>query len=106
MELAAEDLQELKMLEERLWMTDFRFDRSWMDAVLADDFFEFGRSGRIYSREECLSISGHSINAVLPLPNFNARFLSHDIVHTTYRSIVTYDGGIEFGNRSSIWLRT
>jgi len=106
MELSAEDLQAVKLLEERLWMTDFRFDRSWMEAVLADDFFEFGRSGRVYSRDQCLSISGHSINAVLPLPDFKARCLSRDIVQTTYKSIVTYEGGIEFGNRSSIWLRT
>jgi len=106
MELAPEELQELRLLEERLWMSDFRFDRLWMEAVLADDFFEFGRSGRVYSRDECLCIAEQPIDAVRPLPDFKARFLSQDVVQITYTSIFTVDSESLAANRSSIWLKT
>ena len=106
MELMPQDLQELRGLEEKLWIADFRFDHAWMEKVLANDFFEFGRSGRIHSREACLNNPGQTIDAVIPLPNFQARQLSSDVVQTTYKSIVTYDDVVEFGNRSSIWVKT
>ena len=47
-ELTAEDLQLLQCLEEELWREETRFDVSRMEEVIAEDFFEFGRSGRIY----------------------------------------------------------
>ena len=43
--------QELRGLEESLWRAETRFDRKYMDAVLAPDFAEFGRSGRRYDRD-------------------------------------------------------
>jgi hypothetical protein len=80
---------------------------TWMEKVLANDFFEFGRSGRVYSRKECLDINAEqSLDAIIPLPEFKARYLSGDIVQTTYKSIVTYNGEVEYANRSSIWLKT
>jgi hypothetical protein len=77
-----------------------------MERVLAEDFFEFGRSGRTYSREAIIASAGHPIDAILPLPDFNARLLSQDIAQVTYNSQVTYDGVVEKGRRSSIWSRT
>ena len=107
MKLSAQDFAELKELEERLWIVEFRFDRAWMEDVLAYDFSEFGRSGRIYSRNDCLDFDrGETIDAVIPLPDFKARYISSDVVQTTYISSVIYDGEVERGNRSSIWLKT
>lgn len=107
MKLTAQNLTELRELEERLWIAEFRFDRIWMEKILAEDFFEFGRSGRIYSRKECLDIkSGQFIDAIIPLPEFRARYVGSDTVQTTYKSIVNYKGIVEYGNRSSIWLKT
>ena len=107
MELTVENLTELKQLEERLWIAEFRFDRAWMETILAEDFFEFGRSGRIYSRSECLDIDrGQTIDAVIPLFEFKARYIASDTVQITYKSIVTYENAVEYGNRSSLWLKT
>ncbi len=99
--------EEIRALEESLWRADIRFDNALMDATFAPDFFEFGRSGRTYSRTEMLFEDGvfAEINATLPLPEFHARFLSEDIVQVTYVSEVVYDGVVERGNRSSIWSR-
>ena len=107
MKLTARELAELSELEERLWVAEFRFDRAWTEEILAEDFFEFGRSGRVYSRSECLDIDrGETIDAVIPLPEFKARYVGNDTVQATYKSIVKYGDEIEYGNRSSIWLKT
>jgi hypothetical protein len=104
--ITQKDLQELTKLEEGLWTAEFRFDRARMEAMLADDFMEFGRSGRIYSRAQCLDDPDGATGIVLPLPDFKARYLSADIVQITYKSIVTYGDEVEHANRSSIWLKT
>ena len=77
----------------------------WMERTLASDFFEFGRSGRVY-REDTLGIESQLIDARLPLKNFDARLLSPDVALVTYISAITYNGIEDFGNRSSIWTRT
>ena len=106
MELSDEDLKALEILEEGLWRTDVRFDRERMDQVLAPDFFEFGRSGRVYRREYILGGPAQPIDARLPLEEFNARLLDSNVAQVTYTSVVTYDGVEEFANRSSIWTRS
>ncbi|MDE2836715.1 MAG: DUF4440 domain-containing protein [Chloroflexota bacterium] len=106
MEISTQDRQHLQRLEEGLWRTETRFDRAWMERVLAPGFFEFGRSGRAYSREETLAIPARPIDARFPLTNFDTRLLGPDVVQATYTSIETYDGEEQVANRSSIWLRT
>jgi hypothetical protein len=49
-EIDKRDRQLLERLEEELWREATRFDRARMNDVFADDFFEFGRSGRVYGR--------------------------------------------------------
>ncbi len=105
-ELRSEEKRELEQLEEGLWIAETRFDRGWMERTLAPDFFEFGRSGRVYRREDTIGIESHPIDARLPLKNFDARLLTPDVALVTYISAVTYSGIEDFGNRSSIWTRT
>lgn len=64
--LAEEDRQALTRLEEAMWREDTRFDMRFMEAALAPDFFEFGRSGRTYTRGQTLAASRHFIDANLP----------------------------------------
>ncbi|MHA7837467.1 MAG: nuclear transport factor 2 family protein [bacterium] len=105
MPLSQSDIDALQDLEESLWRDDSRFDRSLMDSTFAEDFYEIGRSGRIHSREDCLNVAAQPIDAVLPLPDFEARELIPGVAHVTYSSFVTYDGVVEKGRRSSIWSR-
>lgn len=101
------DLENLYRLEESLWRGETRYDKAAMERVFSEDFVEFGRSGRIYTREEMLFEpgSGREIDATLPLPKFRARHLSADVVLVTYISEVMHDGTLVRGNRSSIWSR-
>ena len=78
-ELTAEDRELLQRLEEELWREETRFDLSRMEEVIAEDFFEFGRSGRLYQRADTLSVPSTPIEAVIPLPDFDQAewFQSH-----------------------------
>lgn len=93
----------LRELEEELWRAETRFDRARMEQLFAEDFFEVGRSGRVYSREELLAVTGSEIDAVLPLPNMAIRYLAPGVAQITYNSLVTCNGKVERGRRSSIW---
>ena len=105
MELSKIDFEKLKELEESLWLSETRFDYEYMDKVLASDFFEFGRSGRTYKREETLSGSRpQTINIKFPLKNFSIALIDTNVALVTYISEVMYEK-MEVANRSSIWLK-
>jgi hypothetical protein len=106
MPLSDSDRAQLTELEESMWQATTRFDLAFMERSLAPDFFEFGRSGRMWSREQTLDMAGRTIDATLPLPNLRIRLLDADTVHLTYDSEVVSDGMVEHAHRSSIWSRT
>lgn len=94
-----EDL--FRKLEESLWIEETRFDYNYMNSILTHDFFEFGRSGRVYTRDETLSHEYQEILAKIPLENFKLYNISNTVKQVTYVSEV----GKEKlrANRSSIW---
>ncbi|GAC1392133.1 MAG: hypothetical protein NVSMB46_07080 [Candidatus Saccharimonadales bacterium] len=99
------DTQKLQELEESLWKRETRFNETYMKSILAEDFFEFGRSGKVYSREESLSVSDQEIHAKLPLKDFAIHEIDENVVLITYISEVQYDE-MEIGNRSSLWIKS
>ena len=96
--------QEFRDLEESMWRAETRFDRDYLERVLHPDFFEFGRSGRTWTRAETIAMEGGQIDAVLPLPDLTVAELGADTVLVTYRSIVRHEE-LDYANRSSIWVR-
>ena len=106
MEVSVADQNALERLEEELWREDTRFDQQRMNELIAGDFFEFGRSGRIYQRQQTLNAPAQALKAILPLPEFHVRLLNENTAQTTYNSAVEYDGEVEYARRSSIWSRT
>jgi catechol 2,3-dioxygenase-like lactoylglutathione lyase family enzyme len=105
LQLAENDRAELERLEESLWRAGTRFDRQRMERVIAEDFFEFGRSGRTYSRADTLAIPRVEPEVTFPLPRLRIRLLAPDVAQVTYDSAVAYDGVVEHGRRCSIWSR-
>jgi hypothetical protein len=95
----------LEKLETSLWLKENRFDHNYMDKLLHPDFFEFGRSGKIYSRQQCLSAEPQEIKINLPLKNFNILPISKNVFQVTYISEVMYNE-LEIAHRSSIWVKT
>ena len=104
-EINAEDFNKLKELEESLWLSETRFSQEYMNRLLSFDFFEFGLSGRIYHREETLSVPFQEIKARIPLKDFSVHVVDTNVFLVTYVSEVMYDR-LEMGNRSSLWLKT
>lgn len=96
------DINQLKILEESLWIEETRFDKSYMNNILAADFFEYGRSGKVYTREEVLSSLFQRIDAIIPLENFQIHKIDENVYQVTYISEVGKDQ--LKANRSSIWL--
>lgn len=98
------DREGLRRLEDSLWRPETRFDRDYMERILAADFVEFGRSGRVYSRDDILELPSRAIDA--RLRDFAVQAIGRDVALVTYVSAVSRDDGtIELGNRSSIWTR-
>lgn len=105
MKLLDADFENLKSLEESLWRSETRFDLGHQEKVFAPDFFEFGRSGRIYTREQMVRTSGQAIKAKLPLQNLEVHPLDANNVLVTYISEVQYTE-LEKANRCSVWSKT
>jgi hypothetical protein len=103
--LSTEEHDELRRLEKSLWRAETRFERDHMNEVLAPDFFEFGRSGRVYRREEILDVPAQPINVTLQLAKFAVRLIATDVALVTYVSGVIYGEVTEVANRSSLWSR-
>ncbi len=105
MALENHDIEKLRELEESLWRRETRFNEAYMRSILSEDFFEFGRSGKIYTIGVSLSAPDQEINAVLPLKDFAIHEIDDRVVLVTYISEVRYDE-LEMGNRSSLWIKT
>jgi hypothetical protein len=105
MALSNTDMELLKKFEESLWRRETRFDNGYMRSILAEDFFEFGRSGKVYDLDISLSAPDQDINATLPLKDFAVHQITENVVLITYISEVKYDD-LEVANRSSLWLKT
>ena len=105
LELSEDDRVTLTQLEEGMWREETRFDMQFMERALAPDFFEYGRSGRTYMRQQSMAVPRQPTDAVLPLPHLKIRLIDKDTAQLTYDSAVTYDGVVEHARRSSIWSR-
>jgi hypothetical protein len=103
--ISPQDLDELQQLEESLWIANTRFDRAYMERILSPDFVEFGRSGKVYGREETLSATSHDIRCTLPLKHFSARCIEANVFLVTYVSEIKGEGEVLLANRSSIWIK-
>lgn len=100
--VVTETEEQLRGLEESLWESAARFDPTHMEQVLHPDFLEFGRSGRTYTRSECLAMERTEILA--ELRDFVVHPVDHDTVLVTYVSVVR-GATPQVSNRSSLWLR-
>ena len=105
MELGNQDERKVELLGVGLWRDEVRFDPKRKEEILAPDFFEFGRSGRMCRREDIIDTPAQPITARLPLMGFRARLLESSLAQMTYVSAVTYHGVEELSSRRSIWSR-
>ncbi|EUJ29506.1 DUF4440 domain-containing protein [Listeria cornellensis] len=90
----------LQQLEEQLLKPEIRSSREALQCILAEDFFEFGSSGRVLYKNE--SISEDGIGEVeMALSDFEIRELAENVVLATYR--IFNAAQKQESLRSSIW---
>jgi len=107
MQLSSEDVQELQRLEEELLRPEVRRCPEKMAALLADDFLEFGRSGRIYDKANILATAAEQCDGRLSLRQLSAKALAPSVALVTYWStLCDANGNARHSLRSSIWTRT
>ena len=92
-------------LEDRLLQPEIRGSREEISMLLADDFVEFGVSGRTFDKLQVLEELPHSPAVPVIIENFQVKVLSPDVVLATYRAVKTNESREEMRNslRSSIW---
>jgi hypothetical protein len=96
----------LTQLEELLLDPLVRHDSALVALLLADDFLEFGASGRTFDKATILKeLRNEPDRPASLLTDFSARNLSPDIVLVTYRAHRRNPAGeiISESWRSSIW---
>jgi hypothetical protein len=98
-----EDWEALERLEGSLWRNETRFDKAYMDRILSEDYWEVGRSGRVYSRELALNAPARPIEARLPFDDLKMRQLAEGVMLLTYSIQDEYEGRLRRARRCSIW---
>lgn len=91
--------------EEMLLDPRVRTDRARVAAFLADDFFEFGSSGKVWTREEILDLLEKEQYDPPAIESFECRLIAAGVALVTYRAVRTCPGSTGRGStlRSSIW---
>lgn len=102
----AATMEELERLEKLLLDPATRRDRTRVASLLTEDFFEFGASGRVWTRETTLELLATENYTPPEVEDFACRELCNGVVLATYRAVrVTRDGKRAETLRCSIWAR-
>ena len=92
----------LRDLEIRLLDPDVRRSPAEIDRLLADEFIEFGSSGRVYCKKDC---AGGMPPLRIDISQFHAQLMAPGLALVTYRA-VNYEPSrphLRHTLRSSIW---
>lgn len=89
----------IEALERSLLDSSIRQSTEQLGKLIADDFLEFGSSGKIYNKQDCIKPDEYPRKFVVS--DFKIKELSKDVTLATYKT--TEDGIASL--RSSIWQR-
>jgi hypothetical protein len=98
---------QLLRLEMLLLDPAVRRDRARVSELLADDFFEFGSSGRVWKRDEILDLLAGEQYSAPVVEDFACHRVAEDVVLATYRTVRVNAGSgrRETALRSSLWSK-
>jgi hypothetical protein len=100
----SEVAEALKKLEKSLHRRDVRGSRTAVDHLLADDFIEIGRSGRMYDKQQTLAaLAAEAGILAVETDNFEFRDIAPGVVLLTYFARTTDDAGTRASLRGSLW---
>ena len=99
-------LDELRNLEVALHQASVRADRARLEDLLDEQFWEIGRSGKVWTREATLvEFESRAPSYTVWSQDFKVERLTHALALLTYRSAdVGETGGLELhAHRASLW---
>ena len=104
----------LRSLEEDLLRPEVRKSRERINELLADEFVEFGSSGRVFDKAGIIAALQQEQRLRQPqstqysISDFSVRWLARQTLLVTYRLVVRDEGTEEekYTLRSSIWQST
>jgi hypothetical protein len=96
----------LRACEETLLDPAVRRDRARVAALLAEDFLEFGSSGRVWTREQILELLATEDYQPPMMEDFMCSSIAKGVALVTYRTVRTdaESGESSAALRSSIWI--
>lgn len=102
------NIDQLHELEGQLLQPARRRDAAWVASVLAEDYEEFGMSGRSYDRDATIEIMSLERAVERTIEDFRVRPITDGAALTTYISTRIRDGGSQQvrTRRSSTWVLT
>lgn len=97
----------LRACEEALLDPAVRRDRARVEQFLAEDFEEFGSSGRVWTRTEIIDELAGESYVPLTIEDFRCAMIADAVALVTYRSVKSSDPmGMRITSvRSSIWTK-
>lgn len=96
--------ENLFAMENELLGSTTRKDRTKLDLLLSPDFFEFGSSGTIWTRQEVLERLPTEVTSQVEASDFQAYPLAEGTALVTYKTqCIEPDGSISKALRSSVW---
>ena len=100
--------EQILKLEERLLQPEVRHSPQEISKLLADEFIEFGSSGRVYNKQQVLESLQKESGEQISIKNFKTINLAPNIVLATYTAIRKNSNDEKTINslRSSIWKFT
>ncbi len=104
-----EELKErIRSLEERLLRPEIRRNAAELDELIAEDFIEYGASGKTYGKDDVLKLLPDSPAAETTIEECHARPLSPQVVLLSYKLLSVEKGQRDpvRSERSSIWRFT
>jgi hypothetical protein len=98
--------EQIQALEERLLDRRVRASPSLLGELLADDFLEFGSSGRVWTRQEILAALRAEPAVRFTIRDFRVRRVARDAALATYRARAEpgSGGSPQASLRSSLWV--
>jgi hypothetical protein len=92
-------------LEQQLLQPSVRRDSATLISLLAEDFREFGSSGRVYTRQQVIDALAEESPRTITLSDPLCQQLAEDIALLTYRSTGTLAlNAASHALRSSLWI--
>jgi hypothetical protein len=93
---------QIRELEERLLAPEVRASAEELALLLADDFLEFGSSGRTFDKQQVVEALPLEPEARFSIRDFHVRSLAPGVVLATYRA-ARLKNRTAYSLRSSIW---